>query len=406
MTHQSPIDCSMQDIIIVGGGMVGGVLAHALKRDSWRVTVLEGSAAGASSSFDARLTALSDASWRYFDALGLVDETTARAAQAINEVRVVDSGHFGMTRITKANNHGVALGQVIANRAIAAAIERVEQEKPPSDSGTVQRLQPARYTRHNVINNGAQIEVAFDYHGSAHTLQARLLIAADGAFSSVRTAAHKPVEQSKYGQTAIVCTAKPARAHHSTAFECFTRGGPLAVLPAPAGRVSLVWVNRDEHVDELMALEPQAYAKRLDELFHHRLGGFSELTPRHAYPLNLITLHNPVDERLVILGNAAHALHPVAGQGFNLCLRDVRDLTAALRADLGQAVDPGDPVRLKHYAQERADDYRRTINLTDRLVRGFSLDLPGAGMVRGALLSISDGIFPFKNRLVRLTRGI
>ncbi|OZB37558.1 MULTISPECIES: FAD-dependent monooxygenase [Pseudomonadota] len=402
MTHQARFDSSKQDIIIVGGGMVGGVLAHALKLDGWRVTVLEGAPEGASSSFDARLTALSDASWRYFDALGLIDEATARAAQAIEEVRVVDSGHFGMTRITKANNQGVALGQVIGNRAIGAAIERAEKED--FINGTLQRLQPARYTHHKVINDG--VEVQFEYHGAAHTLQARLLVAADGAYSSVRAAIKKPVKKSEYGQTAIVCTAKPARAHHGTAFECFTRGGPLAVLPAPAGRVSLVWVNRDEDVSELMALESDAYAKRLDELFRHRLRGFTELTPRQAYPLNLITLQELVDERLVILGNAAHALHPVAGQGFNLCLRDVRDLTAALRADRGEPVDPGDPVRLKRYAQERVDDYRRTINLTDRLVRGFSLDLPGAGIVRGALLSLSDGIFPFKNRLVRLTRGI
>lgn len=404
MTHQTRFDSSKQDIIIVGGGMVGGVLAHALKLDGWRVTVLEGAPEGASSSFDARLTALSDASWRYFDALGLIDEATARAAQAIEEVRVVDSGHFGMTRITKANNQSVALGQVIGNRAIGAAIERAEKGDQIDGMGTVQRLQPARYTHHNVTNDG--VEVQFEYHGTAHTLQARLLIAADGAYSSVRAAIKKPVEKSEYGQTAIVCTAKPARPHHGTAFECFTRGGPLAVLPAPAGRVSLVWVNRDEDVHELMALESEAYAERLDELFRHRLGGFTELTPRQAYPLNLITLQDLVDERLVILGNAAHALHPVAGQGFNLCLRDVRDLTAALRADRGEPVDPGDPVRLKHYAQERVDDYRRTIGLTDRLVRGFSLDLPGAGIVRGALLSLSDGIFPFKNRLVRLTRGI
>ncbi|MGE4356654.1 FAD-dependent monooxygenase [Halothiobacillus sp.] len=404
MTHQTRFDSSKQDIIIVGGGMVGGVLAHALKLDGWRVTVLEGAPEGASSSFDARLTALSDASWRYFDALGLIDEATARAAQAIEEVRVVDSGHFGMTRITKANNQGVALGQVIGNRAIGAAIERAEKGDQIDGMGTVQRLQPARYTHHNVTNDG--VEVQFEYHGTAHTLQARLLIAADGAYSSVRAAIKKPVEKSEYGQTAIVCTAKPARPHHGTAFECFTRGGPLAVLPAPAGRVSLVWVNRDEDVHELMALESEAYAERLDELFRHRLGGFTELTPRQAYPLNLITLQDLVDERLVILGNAAHALHPVAGQGFNLCLRDVRDLTAALRADRGEPVDPGDPARLKHYAQERVDDYRRTIGLTDRLVRGFSLDLPGAGIVRGALLSLSDGIFPFKNRLVRLTRGI
>lgn len=409
-----PFDSREQDIIIVGGGMVGGVLAHALQAEGWRVTILEGAAAGASLSFDHRLTALSDASWRYLDALNLLDETTVRAAQAIEEVRVVNATNFGMTRITRANNDGVALGQVISNRAIGAAIERAEQAHPTGfetaqKTGTVQRLQPARYKSHEVQADdpkSGSVQVHFDFHGQTHQLSARLIIAADGAASCVRAASKKPVDTKAYGQTAIVCTAKPAQPHHGIAFECFTRGGPLAVLPAPAGRVSLVWVNRDAEVAELMALDDTAYAARLDGLFRNRLGGFSELTPRAAYPLSLIVLDDLIAERLVILGNAAHALHPVAGQGFNLCLRDVRDLVAALRSDRGEAVDPGDAERLRRYVENRREDYRRTIGLTDQLVRGFSLDIPGAGAIRGALLSLTDGLAPIKNRLVRLTRGI
>jgi 2-octaprenyl-6-methoxyphenol hydroxylase len=410
-----PLNTREQDIIIVGGGMVGGVLAHALSLEGWRVTILEGAEPGASASFDHRLTALSDASWRYFDALNLVDETTARAAQAIEEVRVVNAGNFGMTRITRANNDGVALGQVIANRAIGAAIERAEQAHqamlasttPPR--GTVQRLQPARYISHQLQACGQTsdtVQVTFDFHGQTYQLGAKLIIAADGAASSVRAASKKTVGTKAYGQTAIVCTAKPAQPHHGIAFECFTKNGPLAVLPAPAGRVSLVWVNRDSDIPALAALDDVAYAARLDAVFRHRLGGFSELTPRHTYPLALITLDDLIAERLVILGNAAHALHPVAGQGFNLCLRDVRDLVRALRSDRGEAVDPGDAQRLRRYVHGRLDDYRRTIGLTDRLVRGFSLDSAGAGAVRGALLSLTDGLAPIKNRLVRLTRGI
>ncbi len=400
------------DIIIIGGGMVGGVLAHALSAEGWRVTVLEGAAHGESTSFDHRLTALSDASWRYFDALNLVDDNTARAAQAIEEVRVVNAHNFGMTRITRANNQGVALGQVIANQAIGAAIERAEQARSAnlsasnaSTQGTVQRWQPAKYLSHQSQADG-RVQVDFSYHGQTRQIHARLLVAADGAASSVRAASQKTVETKAYGQTAIVCTAKPAQPHHGVAFECFTTGGPLAVLPAPAGRVSLVWVNRDADIARLMGLDDAAYAAQLDAVFRHRLGGFSELTPRAAYPLSLITLDDLIGERLVILGNAAHALHPVAGQGFNLCLRDVRDLVAALRSDRGEPVDPGDPTRLTHYVSERLADYRRTIGLTDQLVRGFSLDIPGAGAVRGALLSLTDGLAPIKNRLVRLTRGI
>lgn len=400
------IDSLEQDIIIVGGGMVGGVLAHALSRDGWRVTVLERAPKGHSPSFDHRLTALSDASWRYLDDLDLIDEAAERRAQPICEVRVTDHGHFGMTRITMANNGGVALGRVMGNRALGEAIERARGRT--NTRGAIQLLQPAGYLSHAVVADGTstRVRVDIDYHGRTHTLNARLLIAADGAGSTVRSASDVPVETQAYGQTAIVCTALPARPHRGVAFECFTRGGPLAVLPAPDGRVSVVWVNRDEAVAELMALDDADFAQRLDTLFRHRLGGFSQLTARHAYPLNLVTAQDLIDDRLVILGNAAHALHPVAGQGFNLCLRDVRDLAAHLRADLGAPVDPGDPGRLAGYAAQRRGDYQRTIGLTDRLVRGFSLDLPGMGVVRGAVLSVFDALLPAKNRLVRLTRGL
>ncbi|WP_407276577.1 FAD-dependent monooxygenase [Halothiobacillus sp. DCM-1] len=391
------------DILIVGGGMVGGVLAHALVQAGWRVTVLEGAAPGESPSFDARLTALSEASWRYLDALGLVDASTAAHAQAIEEVRVVDAGHFGMTRITRANNHGVALGEVIANRQIEQALIQARRALPP---GALDWRQPARYLGHALAADGQSVCVRFLQDGIEQQQSTRLLVAADGAHSPVRAQTGATVQHQPYGQTAIVCTARPERPHQGTGFECFTRGGPLAVLPAPAGRVSLVWVNRDEDIPALMALSDEAYAARLNQLFRARLGRLTELTARSAYPLNLVTVQELTAPRLVILGNAAHALHPVAGQGFNLCLRDVRDLVDSLRADRGVPVDPGAAERLSHYTALRAADYRRTIGLTDRLVKGFSLDLPGAGLLRGALLSALDGVRPIKNRLVRLTRGI
>ncbi len=394
---------AMQEIVIVGGGMVGGVLAQALVQEGWRVTVLEGAPPGASPSFDARLTALSEASWRYLDALGLVDAATAARAQPIEEVRVVDAGHFGMTRITRANNHGVALGQVIANRTIEQALIAARAALP---EGSLDWRQPARYLSHELIDGGQAVRVRFLQKDTTATLDAKLLIAADGAQSVVRAQTDTPVHHQPYGQTAIVCTAHPALSHHGTGFECFTRGGPLAVLPAPDGRVSLVWVNRDADVPALMALDDAAYAARLNTLFRSRLGALTELTPRTAYPLNLITLAQPNAPRLLMLGNAAHALHPVAGQGFNLCLRDVRDLIETLHADQGLPVDPGATERLDAYAALRQADYRRTVGLTDRLVKGFSLDLPGAGLLRGALLSALDGVMPVKNRLVRLTRGV
>lgn len=391
------------DVMIIGGGMVGGVLARALAADGWSVEVVEPRRPDESASFDRRLTAVADAGWQYLDTLGLIDAPLAAAAERVREVRVFDRGHFGLSRITARSAGVEALGYVMPNRALGERLESLLAQ-PPSGAGPIHYRRPARYERHDTDADGATV-VLRDDDGLA-TRRARLVVAADGADSAVREQAEMGISRHEYGQVATVATAMPARPHDGVAFECFTTGGPLAVLPAAEGRVSLVWVARRAEAERLAMLDDEAFAEAVDETFGHRLGGFSALTPRGQYPLTLVTANEPVADRLVVLGNAAHALHPVAGQGFNLCLRDIRDLARVLRADRGGAVDPGDPARLARYRSLRQADYRRTIGLTDGLVRGFSLDLPGLGHLRGGTLSLFDGLLPFKNRLVRATRGI
>ncbi|MCL7751983.1 FAD-dependent monooxygenase [Guyparkeria hydrothermalis] len=392
------------DVMIVGGGMVGGVLARALAADGWSVEVVEPRRPDESASFDRRLTAVADAGWQYLDTLGLVDAPLAAAAERIREVRVFDRGHFGLTRITARSAGVEALGYVMPNRALGERLESL-LDGPPVGEGSVRYHRPARYRRHATDADGVSVEIHHDDDGTL-TRRARLVVAADGAESAVRERADMAVTRREYDQVATVATAMPARAHDGVAYECFTTGGPLAVLPAAGGRVSLVWVARRAEAERLAGLDDAAFGEAVDEAFGHRLGGFSGLSPRGQYPLTLVTANEPVADRLVVLGNAAHALHPVAGQGFNLCLRDIRDLARVLRADRGAPVDPGDPARLERYRSLRAADYRRTIGLTDGLVRGFSLDLPGLGHLRGGTLSFFDGLLPLKNRLVRATRGI
>ncbi|MFP4463163.1 MAG: FAD-dependent monooxygenase [Guyparkeria sp.] len=392
------------DVMIVGGGMVGGVLARALAADGWTVEVIEPRQPDDSASFDRRLTAVADAGWQYLDTLGLVDAPLAAAAECIREVRVFDRGHFGLTRITARSAGVEALGYVMPNRALGERLEAL-LASPPAGDGRIRYHRPARYEHHDTDADGATVVFHVDGEGLV-TRRARLVVAADGADSTVREQADMAVRRREYDQVATVATAMPARPHDGVAFECFTTGGPLAVLPAAEGRVSLVWVARCAEAERLATLDDEAFARAVDETFGHRLGGFSALSPRGQYPLTLVTANEPVADRLVVLGNAAHALHPVAGQGFNLCLRDIRDLARVLRADRGAPVDPGDPTRLARYRAMREADYRRTIGLTDGLVRGFSLDLPGLGHLRGGTLSVFDGLLPFKNRLVRATRGI
>jgi len=393
------------DVMIVGGGMVGGVLARALAADGWQVEVIEPRLPERSSSFDRRLTAVADAGWQYLDTLGLVDTSLANAAERIREVRVFDRGHFGLTRITARSAGVEALGYVMPNRALGERLESL-RDQPPSGAGRVTYRRPARYLDHVADADGVTVSLREGADEAPVTRRARLVVAADGAESAVREQADMTVARREYDQVATVATAMPARAHRGVAFECFTTGGPLAVLPAADGRVSLVWVARRAEAERVASLDDASFARAVDEAFGHRLGGFSAVSPRAQYPLSLVTADEPVADRLVVLGNAAHALHPVAGQGFNLCLRDIRDLARVLRGDRGESVDPGDPSRLARYRSLRVDDYRRTIGLTDGLVRGFSLDLPGLGHLRGGTLSLFDGLLPLKNRLVRATRGI
>jgi 2-octaprenyl-6-methoxyphenol hydroxylase len=388
------------DVLIVGGGMVGGVLARALVAEGWSVEVVEPREPGRSPSFDQRLTAVSDAGWQYLDTLGLVAGGVGEASAPIREVRVFDRGHFGLTRITARAAGVPALGYVMPNRVLGECLA----DWQAGDGEALRVSCPATYVSHEPVEDGVVVSLRQD--GETRRRRARLLVAADGADSRVREQAGVAIARREYRQVATVATARPARDPAGVAHECFTTGGPLAVLPASDGRVSLVWVARRRRAEAIAALDDEAFATAVDRVFGHRLGGFAAVSPRAQYPLSLVTATDPVGERLVVLGNAAHALHPVAGQGFNLCLRDIRELLRVLREGRGAAVDPGDAARLGRYAELRQADYRRTIGLTDGLVRGFSLDLPGLGRVRGAALAALDGLPPLKNRLVRATRGV
>ncbi|HER35374.1 MAG TPA: 2-octaprenyl-6-methoxyphenyl hydroxylase, partial [Halothiobacillaceae bacterium] len=234
-----PQECDT-DVMIVGGGMVGGVLARALAADGWSVEVVEPRRPDESASFDRRLTAVADAGWQYLDTVGLVDAPLAAAAERIREVRVFDRGHFGLTRITARSAGVEALGYVMPNRALGERLESLLTE-PPAGEGSVRYHRPARYRQHATDADGVSVEIHRD-KCETFTRRARLVVAADGAASAVRERADMAVTHREYDQVATVATAMPARAHGGVAYECFTTGGPLAVLPAAGGRVSLVWV--------------------------------------------------------------------------------------------------------------------------------------------------------------------
>lgn len=382
------------DVAIAGGGMVGLSLAAALAHLPLDVVVIEPVAPGADEqpSFDARTTALSGGSRRVLEGIGAWGAVAA-GATPIRRIHVSERGAFG-TAILTAEEQGVAsLGYTVENRLLGQSLRARVGEFP--------RLR-VRNARVAAVTTCADA-ITFQTDGG-EAVEARLVVAADGAKSAVRAALGIGVSVSEYGQQAVIAHVDTARFHDYTAYERFTPDGPIAVLPIGEGRSAIVWSLSPDAARRALALDDRAFLAELQAAFGLRLGRFTRVGRRQAYPLSLTQADRLTAPRAVILGNAAQSLHPVAGQGFNLALRDVA-LLAELLADTGGS-DPGDPALLERYASERAPDRRAVIRFTDALVRGFGLPLAPLRRARGHGLLLFDLLRPVKHEFARSTMGL
>lgn len=385
------------DVTIVGGGMVGASLAAALLGTGVRVLLVESVPfdCGAQQSFDARTTALGNASQRIFSALGIWD-VVAGDAQPIRSIHVSEAGRFGFARLNAAEQGIEAFGYVIANRTLGAAVWGALQGHPELTLRV-----PARVT---AIELGADaVRVTLESQGrSPEQVRTRLIVAADGAHSQVRTAAGIEARVEDYEQVAVVATVATDVAHQGRAYERFTAAGPLAVLPLHDGTLAVIWACAPARAQELLALTDAAYLAQLQATFGWRAGRFVRTGPRGSYPLKLTRADTPIAQRTVLIGNAAQALHPVAGQGFNLGLRD-----AAMLAELIAAApaDAGDAALLERFAVWRAGDRAGVTRFTDGLVKLFGDRRPGMGMLRSLGLVMFDLAPPAKAALARVSAG-
>ena len=384
------------DVAIVGGGLVGASLALALAGSAARVLLIEGVAPDSSAqpSFDERTTALGNASRRIFQGLGVWDDLAPEAA-AIRTIHVSEAGRFGNARL-RAEEQGVeAFGYVIPNRVMGAALWRGLRR-----AGGVTVRVPARVSAVQIAADGAALTV-LGADGAHETVSARLLVAADGANSLVRTAAGIAAEVEDYAQVAIAAAVETDRPHDGTAYERFTPSGPVAVLPLHGGGYGTVWACEPARAAELLALSDTAYLGALQERFGWRAGRFLRAGRRASYPLKLSRAAATVGLRTVLVGNAAQGLHPIAGQGFNLGLRD-----AALLAErIVGAEDPGAPELLRGYSDSRAADRGGVVRFTDSLVKLFASRLPGASLVRNLGLVAFDLSPSAKRALARVSLG-
>jgi 2-octaprenyl-6-methoxyphenol hydroxylase len=272
-------------------------------------------------------------------------------------------------------------------------------------------LCPASVTR--VSPSSAEIAVGVGAADEETEYRARLLVAADGAFSTIRGLLGISTTEHDYDQTAVICNIVPEFPHEGRAFERFTSTGPFAVLPHAGNRCGLVWSVARREAERLMSLHEDDFLAEANSRFGSELGVFTRMGRRSAYPLRLVRATRDTDERVVILGNAAHAIHPVGAQGFNLGCRDVAVL-AELLAD--RSGDPGAPEILRRYSEWRRPDHEQTIGLSDGLTRLFAngsvmaSSLRSVGLIAHALLPslrrrLAAGAMGYRGRIPRLAQG-
>ncbi len=402
------------DIVIAGGGMIGSALAIALAPLELQVAVVEPVARGEAQqpSFDDRSTALSRSSRRMFEAMGLWQEVDA-ASIPIESIHVSDRGRFGFAHID-ADEQGVdALGHVVINRVLGEVLQRRRAAVDGLDW-----ICPGRVTAVETSARGTVVEV--DGASGTRKLRCSLLIAADGANSAVRGMLGIGASHVDYRQTAIIGNLLPSTPPANRAFERFTDTGALALLPIAEERAAFVWVLPTQEAAQVHALPDAGVLERLQALFGYRLGRFSKIGGRAAYPLTLTRAARLTAPRSVLVGNAAHGLHPVAAQGFNLGMRDVAalcDVIVDARAATGDVSSIGGADVLRRYADWRAADHRKVVWFTHGLVRLFGSRRPpvraarNLGMlafdlvpgVRGAFARHTMGL---AGRLPRLSRGL
>ena len=389
------------DIAIVGGGMVGASLAAALEDLSVRVALIEAVPhdSAAQPSFDERTTALSNGSRRILETLGIWP-AVAPAATPIARIHVSDQGKFGFARIDAAQQGLQAMGYVVPNRALGGALWT-----SLAGSRNVRLFCPAQVLR--VTAGSASVELELDDGaGATSAISARLVVAADGIHSAVRHAFGVEAEIRDYQQTAVITTVLPQKFHEHVAYERFTSSGPLALLPLANGRCTLVLTLTPDMAEAAMAWSDAEFLDEVQRRFGFRLGRFLQVGRRVPYPLSLTRAERTSAGRCVIVGNAAQGLHPVAGMGFNLGLRDVASLAELVADHRGRGqTDPGESGLLAEYDSWRAADRGGIIAFTDGLVRLFSNPLAVVQRLRNLGLLAFDVLPPAKAALSRLSTG-
>lgn len=388
------------DITIVGGGLVGHCLARALADQSLSIAIIEATPTVKQRDFDydARSIALSYGSKQIFEQWGIWNKLIPYV-MPIKQVHVSDQGHFAFSRINASSMHLPALGYVIEMQyLLCTLIDAVLSYK------NITRICSTKVSK--VKRHQGQWVVTVDNESGQTDFSTTLLVAADGANSILRQWMGIEVKYWDYEQTAVIANVGLQKPHEYIAYERFTKNGPMAMLPMSHQRSALVWSIPRNQVDEILHLSDKEFLSRLQRQFGYRLGKFSEVGKRFSYPLKAHYTSEQVKEGFVLLGNAAHTLHPFAGQGFNLCVRDVKVLATLLSEAVNANVSIGNLDMLEKYYQLRKKDQLLLFRYCDSLVKIFSTRFFPCIFLRDiGMLSLD--LFPLgKDMLAQMNLGL
>ena len=399
------------DVVISGGGLSGALMALSLstlvtsQQKALKIAIIEANPilTDPSRSFDDRVLALSHGSAAYLANVAAWPYLY-QYAEPIKNIHISDRGHYGKARLYAKHQQVDALGYVAEMSVIGAALLKALATKKHITWFTPDSIEDVQWQSEQVsiaLSSGTQLTTA-------------LLLGCDGVHSPCRKFANIATTSRDYQQSALIANVATAHQHNNIAYERFTETGPIAMLPlSPApnanqqhqGRCSLVWTLTPALAQKMINLSDDEFAEQLGQSFGHWLGKITHVGKRVVYPLKLVQASEQIYHRMALIGNASHTIHPIAGQGFNLGLRDVSDMTQVLKNALAQQQDIGAFANLMQYAKARQKDQQQVINLTDSLVTLFSNQLPPLVAGRNIGLKVLNYVPMLKNALVKKTMG-
>jgi 2-octaprenyl-6-methoxyphenol hydroxylase len=387
------------DVVIIGAGMVGASLACALAPSSLRIAIIESVTLSNTQqpSYDDRGITLSPSSKLILEHIGVWQQVQSMTSP-IKKIHVSEQGRFGFAHLDASETDHTELGHVVVARSLGQALH-----KQMSGFNNVKLICPAELKHFQRSDSGISLEIA--YSDTTETLSAGLLVGADGSRSLVRRLAGISTNERDFKQTAIVANVTTQKANHATAYERFTPHGPIALLPIDKKRSVLVFTVNKECVERYLSMPDEQYIRVVETEFGRRLGKIEQVGQRRSYPIVFIEALEQYQQQLILLGNAAHSIHPNAAQGFNLGLRDVAGLAECIMAGIDKGLGLDDISILENYMKLRQADQQRVMRFSNGLASSFYNQLPLLTPARNLAMLLLDSIPELKASFVEKAMG-